>query len=129
MTNGGGLQESISSDSPLVILLTALLSGGVGTGLTAVWRARKTVPAERDNLIVGSAQTALLSMKDSLAAETVRADRAEKALRERDRQIATKDARIEALERSLDAMQDRLAGQMEQLEKLRLELHEIRTAT
>lgn len=129
MTSGGGLQESISSDSPLVILLTALLSGGVGTGLTAVWRARKTVPAERDNLIVGSAQTALLSMKDSLAAESTRADRAEKALRDRDRQIATKDARIEALERSLDAMQDRLAGQMEQLEKLRLELHEIRTAT
>lgn len=125
----GGIQESVTSDSPLVILVTALLSGGVGTGITAVWRARKTVPAERDNLIVGSAQTALLSMKDSLAAEAARADRAEKALRERDRQIATKDARIEALERSLDAMQDRLAGQMEQLERLRLELHEIRTAT
>lgn len=132
----GGIQESVTSDSPLVILVTALLSGGVGTGITAVWRARKTVPAERDNLIVGSAQTALLSMKDSLAAEAARADRAENAIAdrdekiaardaviaERDRQLAAKDARIESLETRIDSLQEALDG-------MRLELHEIRTAT
>lgn len=126
---GGG---GIGTESPVALIVTALLSGGGGASVGAIataWRSRKIVPAERDNLIVGSAQTAVLSMKDSLTEEARRADRAEAECDRLRTQLDAKDTRIAALERSLDVMRERLEGQMEQLEKLRLELHEIRTAT
>ena len=106
----------------LPLLVSGLLSGGAITGGVAIYKARKTTGPERDSIVVGGAETAVLSLEKSLAAETKRADRAEAALIERDRQLAAKDARIADLEKRIDSMQA-------SLESLRTELHEIRTAT
>ena len=105
----------------LIAATTGLLGGGLITAFVALYRARKTVPAERDSLVVGGAETAVLSLERSLAAETRRADRAEAAVIEKDKIIASKEARIETLERRLDEVQN-------MLDAVRLELHQIRTA-
>lgn len=110
------------TDPMIVGLLTAILGGGFITALVALYTAKRKVPVERDNLIVSGAETAVLSIERTLAAETRRADRAEAALADRDRIIATKDARIEALEKRLDDFQ-------RALDATRAELHAIRTAT
>lgn len=60
-------------------LTTTVVTATLGTGgLVAWWRAKKTVPAERDNIIVTGAETAVQSLERSLQAETARADRLEK---------------------------------------------------
>ncbi|GAA2037291.1 hypothetical protein GCM10009740_31300 [Terrabacter terrae] len=106
----------------LPAIVTGLLGGGFITGGVAIYRARKTAGPERDSIVVGGAETAVLSLEKSLAAETKRADRAEAALVERDRQLAAKDARIAALEKRIDTLQAAL-------DSMRAELHQIRTAT
>lgn len=103
----------------LVAIVTGVLSGGLFTAAAALYRARQTVPAERDNLVVSGAETAVLSLERSLAAETRRAERAEASLVMRDEVIAAKERRIEALELQLEKAQLLL-------DQVREELHEIR---
>jgi predicted RNase H-like nuclease (RuvC/YqgF family) len=107
---------------PLVGLIGILLSGGFVGALVALYSARKKVPVERDNLIVSGAETAVVSLERTLAAETRRADRAEAKVSSLEDALARKDARIEALEQRLDGLQ-------RVLDHARAELHAIRTAT
>ena len=79
-------------------LITVALSGGLITALATVYAAKRKVPAERDSIIVNGAETAVLALEKTLAAETRRADRAEA-------QIAARDKRIEALEAKLELLQ------------------------
>lgn len=109
--------------SPILIgVLTTLLGGGFITALVALYTAKRKVPIERDNLIVSGAETAVLSLERTLAAETRRADRAEAKVASLEDALARKDARIEALEARLDEFQSHL-------DLARAELHAIRTAT
>lgn len=55
----------------------ATVSTLTGGAVAAMWRARRTVPAERNNLIVTGAETAVKSLEKSLAAESARATRLE----------------------------------------------------
>lgn len=106
----------------LVAVVSGVLSGGLLASVVALYRARKTVPAERDNIVVQSAETAVLSLQRSLAAETRRADRAEAEMIRKDKVITEKERRIEELERRLDTVQ-------QMLDDVRAELHQIRTST
>ncbi len=103
-------------------LLTGVATGVMGGGflgaLTTVWTARKKVPVERDSIIVTGAETAVLSLERTLAAETKRADRAEAVVLAKDEALARKDARIEALERKLDALQQALDAAREELHSI-----------
>lgn len=103
----------------LVAVVTGILSGGLLTAGVSLYRARQTVPVERNNLVVSGAEAAVLSLERSLAAETRRADRAERAVVDRDEVIAAKERRIEALERRIDEVQTAL-------DAVRAELHQIR---
>jgi len=103
----------------LTAIITGILSGGLFTAAATLYKARKTVPAERDNLVVTGAETAVLSLERSLAAETRRAERAEAAVVMRDEVIAEKERRIAALERRIDEVQAKL-------DSVRAELHQIR---
>lgn len=111
--------QGFTSPEVLVPAVVAILSGGFVGACVAVYRAKQTVPAERDNLVVSGAETAVLSLERSLAAETRRAERAEASLVMRDEVIAAKERRIEALERQLEKAQ-------QLLDAVREELHEIR---
>lgn len=82
----------------LSTLVTVALSGGLVTAFSTIYAAKKKVPSERDSIIVNSAETAVLTLEKTLAAETRRADRAEQLL-------ASRDARIEALEAKLELLQ------------------------
>lgn len=103
-------------------LLTAAVSGVMGGGFigagVAVYTARKKVPAEVDSIIVSGAETAVVSLERTLAAETRRADRAEATVAARDARIAALEARTEALESRLDTIQ-------RALDDARAELHRI----
>jgi predicted RNase H-like nuclease (RuvC/YqgF family) len=105
----------------LIGLLSIILGGGFIGALVALYTARKKVPVERDNLIVSGAETAVLSLERTLAAETRRADRAEAKVATLEDALARKDRRIEALEKRLDDFQAAL-------DLARAELHAIRTA-
>lgn len=104
----------------LPIIISGVLGGGIFGAVATLYRAKKVVPAERDSFVVGGAETAVLSLEKSLAAETRRADRAEAAEARAQEIIAAKDRRIEALERRIDDMQA-------MLDSLRVELHNIKT--
>jgi chromosome segregation ATPase len=95
----------------LPTLASAVMSGGLVFAGTALYKARKTAPAERDNIIVQGAETAVIALERSLAAETRRADRAEK-------QVADRDAQLERLQERLEAMQVAL-------DEVRRELHDL----
>lgn len=103
----------------LPVIVSGLLGGGLFGAIATLYRAKKTAPAERDNFVVGGAETAVLSLEKSLAAETRRAERAEAAEARAQEIIAAKDARIDLLERKIDDMQ-------RTLDQMRTELHEIR---
>jgi septal ring factor EnvC (AmiA/AmiB activator) len=92
-------REVVSTLAPL------LLSGGLVAAVVAAYRAKRTVPAERDSIVVTGAETAVLTLERTLQAETKRADRAEAALTQRDDELARKDRRIAALEARLDQLQ------------------------
>lgn len=110
-----------TSTSIIVPLLSVVLGGGFVTACVALYTARRKVPVERDNLIVSGAETAVLSLERTLAAETRRADRAEAKVASLEEALARKDRRIEALEKRLDDFQTAL-------DMAREELHAIRTA-
>lgn len=95
----------------LVALITGVMSGGIIGALTTLWVAWKKTPVERDSIIVGGAETAVLALEKSLAAEIRRADRAE--ARE-----AQKDAQLERMREQLEAAQATL-------DQVRAELHEL----
>lgn len=98
-------------DMSLVTAVSGVLSGGLLGSLATVYTARQKAPAERDSITVTGAETAVRSLERSLAAETVRADRAEAA-------VLVRDQRIEA-------MQVRLDGLQSALDEVRAELHAI----
>ncbi len=105
-------------ESLLTGALTGVMGGGFLGALGALWTAKKKVPAERDSIIVTGAETAVLSLERTLAAETKRADRAEAVVAKKDEALARKDARIEALERKLDALQAALDAAREELHSI-----------
>lgn len=109
----------MSTDLVTLLASTALGGGGLAA-ITSLYVARKKVPAERDSIAVGGAETAVLALERSLAAETKRADRAEAENIRLQSEIARRDARIAALERKLDEAQ-------ESLNSVRAELHELVT--
>jgi chromosome segregation ATPase len=99
------------NDALLPIVASGTLSGGLVLGVVQAYRAVKTAPSERDSLIVKGAETAVVALERSLAAETRRADRAEK-------QVADRDAQLERLQERLEAMQVAL-------DEVRRELHDL----
>lgn len=113
-------------------IATALLGGGGTAALVSVYSARKKVPAERDSIVVTGAETAVLTLEKTLAAETRRADRAEAQLVERtaeverkDRQLAMKDSQIARKDERIANLEARLDRLQELLDEARDELHAI----
>lgn len=93
-------------------------SGGIATVLA--WLvARKKAPAEKDSIVVQSAETAALALQKSLAAETARADRETQRADRLQAEVERKDKRITLLETRLDAMQSTLDEMRRELESLR----------
>lgn len=103
-------------------IATGVMSGGFIGALVSIYTARRKVPAERDSIIVSGAETAVLSLERTLAAETRRADRAESVIVDCNEALARRDARIEALESRLDGLQ-------KLLDEARAELHAILTTS
>lgn len=99
------------NDPYLPVAASGVMSGGLVFAATAAYKAWKTTPADRDSIAVKGAETAVVALERSLAAETRRADRAESAL-------AAKDAQLERMQERLEAMQDAL-------DELRRELHDL----
>lgn len=100
------------SESPLLIAaVSAVLSGGLVGAFVTLWTARQKVPAEVDSIAVSGAETAVLALERTLAAETKRADRAEA-------QVLKQDERIETLEKKLDDLQYALNGARAELQSL-----------
>lgn len=97
--------------SPLVVaVVTGLLGGGLITAFTGIYTARKKAPVERDSIIVTGAETAVLALEKTLAAETRRADRAEgEAARYRD-QVRAMEDKLNALQDALDATRAELTA-------------------
>lgn len=109
-------------NSPLLAaIISALMSGGFVASIVAFYTAKRKVPVEVDSIIVSGAESAVLTIEKTLAAETRRADRAEAREGVLLQRIADKEARIEALEHKLDALQNAL-------DDARQELHSIITA-
>lgn len=108
------------SSQMLTIVVTGLMSGGFVGSAVALYSAHRKVPVEVDSIIVSGAESAVLTIEKTLAAETRRADRAEARESVLLQRIADKEARIEALEHKLDALQNAL-------DDARKELHSIIT--
>lgn len=89
-------------------LVTGVMSGGLLFAGAAVYKARKTAPAERDNIIVQGAETAVIALERSLAAETRRADRAEAQVAERDAKLTLLQERLESVQAALDEVRHEL---------------------
>lgn len=87
--------------------VTSIASGGVGAAVHW-WTARKKTPAEVDNIIVNGAETTVQAALAVAAAESARADRAERQVLERDQRIAALEARLDALQQALDAAYEEL---------------------
>lgn len=92
----------------LPALVSGVMSGGLLFAGNAIYKARKTAPAERDNIIVQGAETAVIALERSLAAETKRADRAEAAVAERDAQLSRLQDRLETVQATLDEVRREL---------------------
>lgn len=105
----------------MTAIIVSLLAGGGLQAIVALYSARKKAPAERDSIAVDGAEKAVLSLKHALHAAEARAERAERALAERDELLRRKEARIEILESRLDDVQ-------RVLDAVRTELHHIKTA-
>lgn len=105
----------------LVPLLGILMGGGLIAACVSWYVAKSKTPAEVDSIIVAGAESAVVTIEKTLAAETRRADRAEAREAVLLQRIADKEARIEALEHKLDALQNAL-------DDARKELHSIITA-
>lgn len=95
-------------NSALTAVVAGVMSGGLFTSGVAVYKARKTAPAERDSLIVQGAETAVMTLERSLAAETKRADRAERQVAERDKQLERLQLRLESMQETLDEVRREL---------------------
>lgn len=102
----------------LTLIISGILSGGIIGAGVSVYTARRKVPAERDSLIVTGAETAVSTLERTLAAETRRAERAEKRVGELEEALTRKDARIEALEARLDDLQQALNEAREELHRI-----------
>lgn len=100
------------------LLVPVILGGGLLGAYVSYYTARQKVPRQADSLIVSGAETAVATLERSLAAETRRADRAERLAASLEEAIERKDARINALEARLDTMQA-------MLDDARSELHAI----
>lgn len=99
------------------LLLPLLLGGGLITALVTLYRAKKTVPVERDSIIVTGAQGAVLALEKSLQAETARADRCSaeveelrKDLADLERKLNNAQGTILALQATLDDMRQQMSA-------------------
>ncbi len=102
--------------SPLLLAASSgVMGGGFIGAAVSVDTAKKKVPVERDSIIVTGAETAVVALEKTLAAETKRADRAEATVAVRDEQLNRKDARIAALEERLDQLQAALDAARDEL--------------
>lgn len=111
----------MSASTELVVpLATLILGGGLTGSLVSLYAAKRKVPVERDAIAVSGAETAVLALERSLAAETRRADRADAEVIRLQGVVEARDARIAALEKRLDEVQESLDG-------VRAELHQIIT--
>ena len=107
----------------LLLPVVSILLGGGGIASLFAWLlARKKAPAEKDSIVVQSAETAALSLQKSLAAETARADRESARADKLQADNERKDKRIATLETRLDAMQTTLDEMRRELESLRTEV-------
>lgn len=111
----------------LVAAASTVLSGGGVAAFVSLYTAKRKVPAERDAIAVGGAETAVLSLERSLKAETRRADRASEEVVRLQDVIAQRDARITALEKRLDDMQVALDRARDELHALVTEIHQGRS--
>lgn len=99
---------SPTTTSILIAIVTGVMGGGLITAGVSLYRAKKTATAERDNIIVTGAETAVLALQKTLTAETARADRAEKKNEELREEMRQKEQRIAQLENKLDTIQSAL---------------------
>lgn len=74
----------------------------------AWYTARKKVPAERDSIIVGSAETTVQAALAVASAEAARADRAESDNRDLRSRLDSALARVDQLQSALDMVRDEL---------------------
>ncbi len=81
----------------LLPVVLALLSGGGLVGFLGWLLAKKKAPAERDSIVVQSAETAALSLTKSLDAETKRADRLQSENDEKDAELRRLRAEVQRL--------------------------------
>lgn len=100
------------------LIVSGVLGGGLIGALVTVYTAKKKVPAERDSIVVSGAETAVLALERSLAAENRRAERAEAALKDRKAELDRKDERIAALELRLDQLQAALDAARDELHSI-----------
>jgi predicted nucleic acid-binding Zn-ribbon protein len=89
----------------LAACAAAVLSGGGVGAFASLYAAKRKVPAERDSIAVAGSENAVLAIERSLAAETRRADRAEREVVRLQDLVSERDARITALEHRLDDVQ------------------------
>lgn len=89
--------------------IVSVLGGGLlGSGAVAAWTARKKVPAERDSIIVASAEMTVQGALAVASAEAARADRSDAenlVLRQR---LNAALARVDGLQAALDLVRDEL---------------------
>lgn len=91
------------------VLLPILLSGGLVTALVTLYRARHTVPVERDSVIVQGATGAVTALERALQAETARADRNAEEIQTLAAKIDMMQETINTLQAALDEMKRSLS--------------------
>lgn len=124
------------SDNPIVIIVVALLGGGLVGGVASLITgravARKTtsearavdakLPAEVDSVVVQGAEAAVLTMRSALDSATARIAQLEQE-REQDRKrIADLEAKVERLQRKVDSAERSLMEARQEGAELREEL-------
>lgn len=100
-------------------LVTGILGLGGGGAGVSLWVAKKKTPVEVDNLSISGATSAVVALNTALAAETKRADRAE-------RENVQLRARLAEAEQKLSAAEAKLAEAHLQLAEVSGSLAEIR---
>lgn len=127
----------MSSDL-ITVAVTALLTGGLGTGVGALIAGRanaaKTVteakaldaklPAEVDSVVVQGAEAAVLTMRNALESATNRIQQLEHEREADRRRIAELEAKVEDLRAKVEAAERALGDARQAGTELRRELEE-----
>lgn len=122
----------------IVTIVTALLAGGLGTGVGALITgratARKTVseakavdaklPAEVDSVVVQGAEAAVLTMKAALESATSRIATLESERAQDRERIADLERKVDQLRRKVETAERALGEARQAGAALRLELEE-----